>query len=43
MMAQMNNKAHVITTAGLLAGLAMAGIPPGRIRTRPRRPIGVAT
>jgi Spy/CpxP family protein refolding chaperone len=27
MMAQMNNKARVITTAGLLAGLAMAGIP----------------
>jgi hypothetical protein len=27
MMAQMNNKARVITTAALLAGLAMAGIP----------------
>jgi hypothetical protein len=26
-MAQMNNKARVITTAGLLVGLAMAGIP----------------
>jgi hypothetical protein len=27
MMAQMNNKARVIATTGLLAGLAMAGIP----------------
>jgi hypothetical protein len=27
MMAQMNNMARVIATAGLLAGLAMAGIP----------------